>query len=40
MNGGRITGELDIAECTETRLGLLMAATAKEETNAAALQQA
>ena len=28
MTGGRITGELAIDECDETRLGLLMAAQA------------
>lgn len=31
MNGGRITGELGIAECDEKRLGLLMAAQAKDD---------
>src|SRR6185369_11267853 len=27
MNGGRVTGELPVEQCTETRLGLLMAQT-------------
>jgi ABC-type uncharacterized transport system ATPase subunit len=27
MNGGRVTGELAIEDCTEERLGLLMAQT-------------
>jgi len=31
MNAGRITGELPIAECNETRLGLLMAAQVNDQ---------